>query len=153
GHRAHAEEERKVEWADHTDHAHRHPVETVLLAVDRRWHDLPVHAQRIRGRFLDDGLDQADFEEGFQAGAAELLDDQLGDRALVALDERDRLLEHRAPLERVDLGPLLLRGGGRAVGLVEVLLARELELADRLAAIRVAIDERATSGAVTPLAG
>jgi hypothetical protein len=115
------QQEGEVEGADDPDHAHRHPVEPVLLAVHRGGDDLPLGAQGQLDRLTQELAGQVQFEPRLEPGATELCDDRLGDLLRALLDQAQGTLEHQPPGVGVDLGPLLLRTLGGTVGLVHLL--------------------------------
>src|SRR5262249_27723454 len=146
----HAQEEGEVERADDTDYPHRHAIESVFFAIHHRREDFAGHAKRVGGGFLDDVLHEPDFEERFQAGAAEFFNDDAGDVGFHFFDVGHRAFENSAALEWIDFRPYFLRRGRGTIGLVKIRESCQLEVGDRRSAVRISIAQDFSAGTVPP---
>ncbi len=148
----HRHQEREVEGADDPDDADGQPVEPVLPAVPHGRQQTSGGAQCLADRLAQELGGAVDLVPCARPGAAQFVDDRLGDLLGALAGDTERAFEDGSPLVRVDRGPLLLRPLGGPVGAVDLQRGGHGDGGEFLTVVGIEIDDVPRAAAGQPLA-
>lgn len=148
----HRHQEGEVEGADDAHDADGQPVEPVLPAVPHGGQQPPGGPQRLADRLAQELRRAPDLVPGPHPGAAQFVDDRLGDLLRALTGDAERAFEDGATLVRIDGGPFPLGPLGGPVGPVDLQRGGHGDGGEFLTVVGIEIDDVPRAAAGQPLA-